>query len=524
MNNIIRDNSTSGSNGGGIYSLASTLTVIGNVFVGNSAYRGAGILYSGASGQIAGNTIVSNVASYDGGGIYLSSSSAALSLSNNIVANNVGGGIYNGGSSTLSKNDVFGNDANGKLNYNWTPIPDTDLVPIDPGLTPDNMHIQPNSPCINAGDDSAVQAGRLDIDGQPRINGAHVDIGADESDGCGWYYLTLSVSPEYGTPGQEVTVTAHVTNWNGQAVPGITVCFSVSCGGDLTGINGSPLPPGQTTGCGPSDATATVRRGTIGMTKVTAQADNSCGDGQTVKTIYALFPSYVRVGFLYDLCYEALPPSNVRTFVDEYLTRIDQADEYISYQRIMGTAFTIGDLSPFDTVFLVLPVDNLGQQQLTALHDFVEAGRQKRIVLVGEWNPGWSDYNQRLNSIVGAAGLAMGTRFSTSGGVIDEGIDRNRLCGVNSDHCLAMGVTNLWDAATGTFASGWEAYARPLTFVSNSATVPWIVEEDTSDAGSRILIHDSSMFQPDYNNEPGRDTVPDKNFKLIQNLCTMFPD
>ena len=48
------------------------------------------------------------------------------------------------------------------------------------------MRLQPGSPCIGAGDDTAVLLGSTDFDLQPRIQGTHVDIGADESDGTAW--------------------------------------------------------------------------------------------------------------------------------------------------------------------------------------------------------------------------------------------------------------------------------------------------------------------------------------------------
>jgi outer membrane protein assembly factor BamB len=43
-----------------------------------------------------------------------------------------------------------------------------------------DFHIKPQSPCVNAGDPCLSGAGQTDIDGQPRVIGARLDIGADE--------------------------------------------------------------------------------------------------------------------------------------------------------------------------------------------------------------------------------------------------------------------------------------------------------------------------------------------------------
>ena len=53
-----------------------------------------------------------------------------------------------------------------------------------------NLRLQPNSPCINAGDNSYV-TGATDLDGNPRISGGTVDIGAYEYQ---WPQLTLTPS------------------------------------------------------------------------------------------------------------------------------------------------------------------------------------------------------------------------------------------------------------------------------------------------------------------------------------------
>ena len=50
-----------------------------------------------------------------------------------------------------------------------------------------NNHIQsPIRSCLDAGDDGVIQLDWVDMDGQPRKQGARVDIGADESDGTVW--------------------------------------------------------------------------------------------------------------------------------------------------------------------------------------------------------------------------------------------------------------------------------------------------------------------------------------------------
>jgi parallel beta-helix repeat protein len=226
VNNIITGNSAK-SDGGGIYCYGTTSspTIANNTIAGNSAYLGGGILYdgSGSPAMIANNTITGNIASY-GGGIYCGGSSPTIA-NNTITGNRVflsGGGIYctssttivntivafnssgiysSGGIPSLWHNCVYGN-----TEYNYSGLPDptgTDgNISADPrlaGVIYGNMHIQPDSPCVDAGDDNIVQPGWQDVDGQARIMGSHVDIGADESDGTWWPEgppVVARVSPE----------------------------------------------------------------------------------------------------------------------------------------------------------------------------------------------------------------------------------------------------------------------------------------------------------------------------------------
>jgi len=84
---------------------------------------------------------------------------------------------------------VYGNGA-----YDYSALIDptgTDgNISVDPRLADPqhgNTHIQPDSPCVDAGG-NADAFGDFDMDGQPRVQplGGTVDIGADESDGTVW--------------------------------------------------------------------------------------------------------------------------------------------------------------------------------------------------------------------------------------------------------------------------------------------------------------------------------------------------
>ena len=138
--------------------------------------------------MVVNNTITGN-SSPSGGGIYCDGVSSPT-IANTILAWNSSGFCKESGSGIpiLRSNCVYGN-----ATYNYSGVVDptgtNGNTSINPGLAQPfyaNVHIQPGSPCLDAGDDSVVQAGWTDMDGQPRKQGVHVDIGADESDGTVW--------------------------------------------------------------------------------------------------------------------------------------------------------------------------------------------------------------------------------------------------------------------------------------------------------------------------------------------------
>jgi hypothetical protein len=166
--------------------IAAGTRIEGNVVAGNTGAASAGGLnVRGCS--LANNTVVAN-SSPDAGAVLVAGTGNFAD--NNIVAFNasgVAGDPVQTPSVQFKANCIFGNGA-----FNVRGLPDPSgtggNVSADPTLVnvaAGDFHIQPGSPCRDAGDNAAAPEG-TDIDGQPRIQGDRLDIGADESDGTAW--------------------------------------------------------------------------------------------------------------------------------------------------------------------------------------------------------------------------------------------------------------------------------------------------------------------------------------------------
>jgi len=139
-----------------------------------------------------GTATVSNctISGNSSSGVYVDYKGTAL-VSNSIVGFN-GIGIGRDSASytlTLLYNDVYGNTTS-----NYDGIPDAtgtngniSADPLFVDRAAGNFHLLPGSPCIDAGDDAVVTAGQTDLAGQPRIQGAHVDMGSYETSGVTGY-------------------------------------------------------------------------------------------------------------------------------------------------------------------------------------------------------------------------------------------------------------------------------------------------------------------------------------------------
>lgn len=154
-----------------------------NVFFANSAGRASAASLDRGS-IFTNNTVVANSSPGSGSAEF----APACVVVNNIFAYNAAG-LSPGAAIAFRNNNVFGNRF-----YDYNPPggpgePSAGNISQDPRFADwrqGNLHIQPDSPCVDSGDDAFVETGDRDMDVQPRVQGARVDMGADESDGTAW--------------------------------------------------------------------------------------------------------------------------------------------------------------------------------------------------------------------------------------------------------------------------------------------------------------------------------------------------
>ncbi len=231
ISNCVITGNSSIQMGGGLFACHGTIS---NCFIsGNVASAVRGISWGGglyACDNVIENCIISsNKASSYGGGIYCHGDYPKIQ--NCIIRNNNGGGICSLSNSrpTITNCTVYGNNASSLSNggiycagiaslsnciiwangddlygcsATYSCISDTNdggtgVIHTDPcfiNAAAGNLHLLHNSPCIDAGDpDFIPESNKTDIDGDPRVIGLRIDMGADEVDN------QLLVPTEYET-------------------------------------------------------------------------------------------------------------------------------------------------------------------------------------------------------------------------------------------------------------------------------------------------------------------------------------
>ncbi|HET9791867.1 MAG TPA: choice-of-anchor D domain-containing protein, partial [Candidatus Angelobacter sp.] len=224
IGNTIANNSMPAGGGGIALFAAGGPLIQNNIFTGNNGSgQGGGIaMFNNASPQIIDNAFIQNTAT-QGGAIYwlIPVSAPGLLLLNNTMAGNSatqGSAIFDGGFDTnmtiqnnilvgttgtnaifcqqfngttipaaLANNDVFATGATaigGNCTYTTGTNGNISLDPLLTDVSVSNLHLQPLSPAIDTGNNTApVALPATDLDGNPRINNAVVDMGAFEFQG-----------------------------------------------------------------------------------------------------------------------------------------------------------------------------------------------------------------------------------------------------------------------------------------------------------------------------------------------------
>jgi predicted outer membrane repeat protein len=185
--NTATNSTASNGNGGAIFTNGSNLTITNTYLHRNSAQRGGAIYQEGATsvGSVSNTLVYSNTSSIAlGAGIRMAG--GAMTLTNDTLANNIGGAGYSPGSGQSYVHDtiIWGNsvaafgaltDAVCNIDQGGTAGPATNPQFVSPGVGED-YRLRPSSPAIDACDTGMAR----DLLNVPRPIGIRFDMGAFE--------------------------------------------------------------------------------------------------------------------------------------------------------------------------------------------------------------------------------------------------------------------------------------------------------------------------------------------------------
>ena len=263
-------NNVASSRGGGIYSDGSSQFVVNTVFQSNSAATQGGAVYGTASsGPVMTNCTFTENSSASGGGFFNNASFASsATLKNCILWGDSGGEIVDYFMSKPVKTSVVTYSCIQGGFSGGTNIINADPLFVDP--TAGNLHLQASSPCIDVG--TASGAPSVDKAGHARPQGAGYDLGAYE----------FIPSTTLGAP--VITTNGGV----GFTSNGSTSSLTGTC--DATSreirVNGSPLGVVYTAGTTTWSWSGGLRPGSNIMTVVSLDSTGAASSPATIIILY----------------------------------------------------------------------------------------------------------------------------------------------------------------------------------------------------------------------------------------------
>ena len=190
INNVIKNNRTVYS-GGGIYGFDYyNVAVVNCLIANNEADFGGGIYYYDSTQhtfQITNCTIIGNIASKDGGGVYGKSDYYPIIHNSIIWDNNAPEGPQLYPSIKVNYSDIQGG---------WPGYGNIDADPHFVDSKMSDFHIRFTSPCKDTGNNQAQYVPNFDCDGNQRICFGKIDMGVDEY--YNYLYCTGKTLPKCG--------------------------------------------------------------------------------------------------------------------------------------------------------------------------------------------------------------------------------------------------------------------------------------------------------------------------------------